>query len=184
MTAKQRLGHWLLRATGWKMEGELPCQTRFVMAIFPHTSMLDFLVGKVCNLRLGYPVTFMIKKEAFFFPVGPLLRRLGGVPVDRANPTATIMQTAARLRRSPTFALVIAPEGTRAKVKRWKGGFWYFAREAGVPVVPVGLDYHRRTVRIGAARPTTDDREADIAALKNDFAAMRLSGLHNDRYTL
>jgi 1-acyl-sn-glycerol-3-phosphate acyltransferase len=82
----------------------------------------------------------MIKKEAFVFPIGYLLKAAGGVSVDRKKSGATMLHMLERFNDSKQFALVIAPEGTRKKVSTWKPGFWYFANKANVPVVPVGLN--------------------------------------------
>jgi 1-acyl-sn-glycerol-3-phosphate acyltransferase len=62
--------------------------------------------------------------------------------------------------------LALAPEGTRSKVKQWKSGFYSIAIQAGVPVVPVALDYGSRTVEIFDAFWPTGQLEQDLAQLQ------------------
>jgi 1-acyl-sn-glycerol-3-phosphate acyltransferase len=67
----------------------------------------------------------------------------------------------------------VAPEGTRKKVDRWKSGFYHIAHQAGVPIVPVGLDWGRRAIRIGEPFLATGDEAADMARLLEFFAHVR-----------
>jgi 1-acyl-sn-glycerol-3-phosphate acyltransferase len=63
----------------------------------------------------------------------------------------------------------LAPEGTRRKVERWKSGFWRIARAAGVPILPVALDYGRRSLRLLPLYEPTADPAADLEALQRLF---------------
>jgi 1-acyl-sn-glycerol-3-phosphate acyltransferase len=47
------------------------------------------------------------------------------------------------------LVLSIFPEGKRAKVTKWKTGFWYIAVQASVPIQLVSLDYDRRVTEFG-----------------------------------
>ena len=46
------------------------------------------------------------------------------------------------------FVLAMAPEGTRAKVDKWRTGFYHCAAAANVPIVGVGLDFDQKTLFI------------------------------------
>ena len=178
MKAKQKFGRWLMKITGWKLIGNPPQNTNFIFAIFPHTSYFDFLVGKMMNLYLGIPVHFMIKKEAFFFPLGLILKALGGVPINRKKPEKTMKTLLKKFNDEKKFVLVIAPEGTRKKVQKWKSGFWFFATKANVPVVPTGMNYKTKTGYIGEPIYMTEDKQSDFEKLKSAYKSMDLYALH------
>jgi 1-acyl-sn-glycerol-3-phosphate acyltransferase len=101
--------------------------------------------------------------------VNRLLRRLGGIPVDRSSPHRVVDQMAAEFAARPQLVLGIAPEGTRRKVAQWRTGFWHIARRAGAPIVPVALDYGRRVAVIGAPFEPTESMEADIQELRRRY---------------
>src|SRR5258708_10045598 len=76
------------------------------------------------------------------------LRRTGHVLVDRAKPGAGIMRKMARLVREQ-HSLIVFPEGTRStdgSVARFKGGSFFIALEAGLPVVPISIQGSRHVM--------------------------------------
>jgi 1-acyl-sn-glycerol-3-phosphate acyltransferase len=161
----------MLRTAGWRITGALPPLDRFVVIVAPHTSNWDFLVGIATMFALGLQVSWLGKHSIFRGPFAPLLRWLGGVPVDRAASRGLVEQVAEEFRRHERFVLGLAPEGTRGPVAQWKTGFHAIARAAGVKIVPVWFDYSRREVGIGAALPTTDDVASDVRSLRANFRA-------------
>lgn len=156
-------GRSVLRLGGWRMVGEFPDLPRAVLIGAPHSSNWDGLWGFAAKLALGLDIRILGKRELFWWPLGPLLRRLGVIAVDRHAAGGTVEQLVARFARQPALWVGIAPEGTRKRVARWKAGFWKIAREAGVPVVPVYFHYPRRVIGIGAPWQPTADFEADLA---------------------
>lgn len=184
MSLKHKTGKLLLKLFGWKIKGNKPQENSYIFAILPHTTYRDFLVGKMCNLYLDTPISFMIKKEAFFFPLGLLLRGLGGFPIDRKKPEATIKQIVHKFKEKKQFVLVIAPEGTRKKVTKWKSGFWFIASNANIPIVPVGLNYKTKTVYIDNPIYMTSNKEADFNNLRTIYGRMNLCGRHTDNFKL
>src|SRR5919106_131778 len=87
---------------------------------------------------------FAAKKELFSDPaLGPPMRALGMIPIDRDDPSAARRALdGASQRGSRRISVVIFPEGTRAPAGEtlpFKGGAFVFAIQAQVPVVPVAL---------------------------------------------
>ena len=78
-----------------------------------------------------------------------VLRWLGAIPIDRTKSTDVVTQMVEELRKRAELVLLLAPEGTRKKVTRWKTGFYHIARGAGVPLVLAFLDYARKEGGIG-----------------------------------
>lgn len=160
------LGRRILAAMGWRLEGELPDHPQLVVAVGPHTSNWDFVVAMGVVLALGVRVNYLMKREAFFWPLGRLFRWLGGIPLDRRYTTDTVPQIVDHYRRSHGLWLAITPEGTRSKVGHWKTGFLRIASEAEVPVLVAAWDYSRRAFVLDSLWSTTGDHIADAEAIR------------------
>ena len=145
----------LYQLAGWKADGQLPPDRKFVIMGASHTSNWDFLVFLGTIHALGRNVRFIGKHSLFNWPLGGFMRALGGVPVDRSAPQDLVSQIVAQFEANEDFALVVAPEGTRSKTSDWKTGFYQIALRAGVPIVCAGPDYPTRRGVIGPViRPT------------------------------
>jgi 1-acyl-sn-glycerol-3-phosphate acyltransferase len=165
------IGLLALRVTGWRFEGDFPNIPKFVLIVAPHTSNWDFPVGLQAMFVLGLRCVFLGKHTLFRWPFGPFMRWLGGVPVDRSSAHNIVYQTTALFRNSERLVWIVSPEGTRKKLPRWRTGFWFVARGAGVPIVPIAFDYSTKTFRLFPPFVTTDDRDADFAILQSWFRA-------------
>ncbi|MCK0152710.1 1-acyl-sn-glycerol-3-phosphate acyltransferase [Alcanivorax sp. S6407] len=164
-----RRGHWLLAALGrlilklmgWRIVGELPDVPRAVLAVAPHTSNLDGLVGVSAIQALRVNVRFMAKHTLFEGRMGKLMYWLGGIPVNRDDASDLVEQTAHAMQKAPCW-LGIAPEGTRKAAQRWKTGFYRIAEAQSIPIVVLGFCYQRRQVRVVGSLIPTGDMEADL----------------------
>ena len=87
---RSRLARFVLRATRWTAVGEVPRTGVLVGA--PHTSNWDFVMMLLIMWRGGVTPRVLIKKELFRGPLGWLLPRLGGIPLDRDNPGAVVRE--------------------------------------------------------------------------------------------
>ena len=160
------LGRWILRRMDWHSEGTFPDQPKLVIAIAPHSSAWDFVIGAAFLYVLGLRVAFIAKHSLFRWPLGGFMRRLGGIPVNRAQPEDLAGIMAAAFGRHEQLWLAITPEGTRTEGARFKSGFYRIARAAGVPILPVYFNYRRRvTGFLPLVRPG-DDIAAGVAQLR------------------
>jgi 1-acyl-sn-glycerol-3-phosphate acyltransferase len=171
--ALRRVCAWVLRRCGWQMRGAFPDTAKLVVIAAPHSSWWDGVWGLLFKVALGADIAFMGKRELFRGPLGWLLRRLGGIPIERAAAHGLVEQMVARFRASPRLWLGLAPEGTRKRVHVWKSGFWYIARAAEVPILPIAFDYPTRTITIGTLFQPGADLHADLAALRAFYAPFR-----------
>lgn len=160
------LGRTVLRLGGWRMSGAFPDLSKAVLIGAPHSSNWDGIWGVATKLALGLDVKILGKHQLFWWPLGPLLRRLGIIAVNRGAAHGVVEQLARRFASHERFWLGIAPEGTRKPVERWKPGFWKIAKAAGVPVVPAFFNYRDKIIGIGPPYVLGDDMGADIAALR------------------
>ena len=166
----QKLARKLLASLGWTLVDSPDRPPRAVLVAYPHTSNWDGVYALLVKLALGLDAHWVGKDSLFRWPFGGLLRRLGGVPVDRRRRNGFVDQMAAEFGQRQHFKLVIAPEGTRALTAGWKSGFYRIALEAGVPVVLTTVDYARREVGILAVIDLSGDPQADIAAIAAVYA--------------
>lgn len=176
------LGRWILRRMDWRAEGTFPDQPKLVIAVAPHSSAWDFIIGAAFLYVLGLRVAFIAKHTLFRWPLGVFLRRLGGIPVNRAQPEdLTNIMTAAFGKREQLW-LAITPEGTRTEGVRFKSGFYRIARAAGVPILPVYFNYRRRATGFLPLMQPGDDIAAGVAevrALLQQHGARRRSSTGN-----
>jgi 1-acyl-sn-glycerol-3-phosphate acyltransferase len=160
----------LLRAFGWTVDIAWPTVPRCVIIVYPHTSNWDFVVGYLAKLAAGIPVHFVGKHTLFRWPFGGLLRRMGGIPVNRRDAARFIPDLAAEMAVRPWMWIALAPEGTRAYTDHWKSGFHRLARAADVPVGLAFIDWKRRRVGLRDYVAMTGDEEADLATLRAAYA--------------
>jgi 1-acyl-sn-glycerol-3-phosphate acyltransferase len=160
----------ILKIIGWKVLSGVPDGVKkAVVVMAPHTSNWDFVIGRLAFASLGVRIYLMIKKEAFFFPVGPILRALGGIPVDRRHSQNTVKTIGQHFEEKEKFYLIITPEGTRKRVERWKKGFYFIAQNAQVPILPGYLDYRKKEGGIGPMIIPTGDFEKDFAQIQDFY---------------
>lgn len=171
--AWRRVFRALVALGGWRLEGDFPNAPKLVLIVAPHSSWWDGIWGVLFKLALGVDVAFMAKRELFRFPLGGLLRRLGGVPIARGAKHDVVGQMVERFAASERLWLCIEPEGTRRAVKKWKSGFWHIAREAHVAVLPCYFDYPRKVIGFGPVFHPGPDKDADIAALRAFYAPFK-----------
>ena len=167
------LGRAVLRLMGWRVEGEAPDLPKFVIAVAPHTSNWDFVVGAAAMFALDLRLAFIGKHTLFRPPFGAMLRWMGGIPVDRSRPHGLVDDSVAAFSKMDRRVLAIAPQGTRSPVPRFKTGFLHIARGANVPVMLAALDYEAKCVRLGPTITPGEDVEADRALVEAHFSRVR-----------
>ena len=169
------LGRNLLKSVGWRINGEVPVVPKAVFAAAPHTSNWDFIVGMFVIMALGVKVSYLMKKEAFFWPFKSLFMLLGGIPIDRSAAQDTVEQICTWYEKEEKLWVVITPEGTRARVERWKTGFLRVAHAAQVPVILVAWDYPSKSLNLEKLWHTTGDHDADAEAIR-EFLLTKYTG--------
>ena len=162
--------NWLLfKKMGWKLDVTEPHPDKYIICLAPHTSNWDFLIGQLYNHAMGLHSNFMMKKEWFFWPLGPLFRRMGGIPVQRQRHTRMTDAIAQTARETKEFRLCITPEGTRSRTADWKKGFYFIALGAGIPILLYGLDYERHLIQCNKTFVPTGDVDKDMREIKMYF---------------
>jgi 1-acyl-sn-glycerol-3-phosphate acyltransferase len=164
------LARLFLALTGWKTEGEGPTPRRFVLIAAPHTSNWDLAYLLAFAAVYDVKLSFMAKHTLFRWPMGPVMRLLGGVPIRRHRRENVVEQMAEILGRSEKLALTVPAEGTRAYSDHWKSGFYHIARMAEVPIVLSFLDYQRKRGGFGPEIVPSGDLRADMKVIRDFYA--------------
>jgi 1-acyl-sn-glycerol-3-phosphate acyltransferase len=154
---------------GWRLEGEFPRLDQFVVAVVPHTSSMDFIIGVLTRAVLREEINFIGKKELFNPWTGWFFKAMGGRPVDRSGNRNNVENIAALFNAHKVLRLALAPEGTRKKVNALRTGFYHIAHKAGVPILPVGFDFKNRRVIFFQTLTPSDSIERDFEILENHF---------------
>lgn len=158
-----------LRLVGWQMRGEFPRERKLMIIVAPHSSGWDAIWGLLVKIALGINIAFMAKAELFRGPIGWVLRRLGGFPVNRSSSAGVVEQVAERYRSRETLWVALAPEGTRRRVEQWKSGFWRIARAAEVPVLCVYFHYPEKLIGIGPLLQMSESLDEDMAQIREYY---------------
>jgi 1-acyl-sn-glycerol-3-phosphate acyltransferase len=163
----------MLRLMGWKITSVIPAGTKkCVIAVAPHTSYWDFVIGRLAYWLLGVKASFLIKREVFRFPFKRLLLHMGGIPVDRGRSSKMVDQVVEKFKKSETLFIVITPEGTRKPVRQWKKGFYYIASQAGVPIALGYLDYAKKEGGVGKVIIPNGDMEGQMKEIMAFYSGM------------
>jgi len=151
----------------WKVVAPpAPLPDKFVLVGAPHTTNWDFPLMLAITRRLGVKVHFLGKDSLFRGPMGPLMRRLGGIPIDRSAPGGMVASLAAEFASRDKLVLLVPAEGTRSHTGHWKSGFYHIARQAGVPVGCGFLDSTTRSGGVGPMVELTGDISRDMDAFR------------------
>ena len=169
---RKNLAQTLLRILGWKVEA-LPQDhpAGSVICVAPHTSNADFFIGLLFSWAVGIRSGFLMKSDWFFFPLSPILRALGGVPVNRSERSQTVERIQQLVRQRGEMHIAITPEGTRKRGEKWKSGFYHIAQAAGLPIELAVINYKDKVVGITEVFHPTGDLERDLAYIRSRYSA-------------
>lgn len=174
---------FIFRIFGWREIDELPPDIKkAVVIVAPHTSLWDFVVGRFGYWALGFKPKFLIKKEAFKFPLKGILIWAGGIPVDRKKSGNMVENIAKMFSKYDSLFITITPEGTRRLNPNWKKGFYYIALKAKVPVVLGILDYQKKEAGMRDVFYPTGNFEKDFKIIEDYYRGR--TGKHPENFNL
>ena len=174
---------WLLyKRMGWTAEITEAHPDKFIICLAPHTSNWDFLIGQLYSKSESLKSNFLMKKEWFFWPLGPIFRRMGGIPVWRSKRTSMTDNLADTAQKLSVFQLCITPEGTRKRNPEWKLGFYYIAQKANIPILLYGVDYEKKLIRCTKTIVPNGDIDSQMHEIKQYFKDFK--GRYPENFTI
>jgi len=153
----------------WSLIGNFPKLPKYIVAVVPHTSWVDFFLGLLVRSVSGEDIRFVGKKELFSPLTGWFFKYLGGVPVDRSGNRGSVESIIEVFNSHKKFRIALAPEGTRKKVNKLRTGYYFIARELKIPIVPVAFDYENRKVIVYENFYASKNHDEDLIKLENLF---------------
>ena len=178
----QGICRWILyKVLGYEVVETIEKPQKYIIALAPHTSNIDFFIGQLFCRAQGFHCDFMMKREWFFWPLGPIFRKMGGIPITRNKKMSTTDQLAEAAKNRETFHLCITPEGTRKKNPDWKKGFYYIALKAEIPILLYGLDYKRKLIQCTKMVTPTGDIDNEMPEIKRYFESFQ--GKHPELFS-
>lgn len=179
----QKFCQWLLyKKLGWHKEISVTCPKKYIICLAPHTSNWDLLLGQLFAHAEGLKSNFLMKKEWFFWPLGPIFRKMGGIPVWRSKHTSMTDNLAAEAIKRENFVLCITPEGTRSLNPDWKKGFYFIAQKAKIPILLYGVDYERKLIQCTKQVIPSGDVDKDMRNIKLYFKDFK--GKKPEKFTI
>ena len=157
-----------LKLFGWRVSFSISPPDKYVLVAAPHTSNWDFVFGLVGMWAMGLRFSWVGKHTLFKGPHGPIMRAIGGIPVDRQASAGFLKKMIDIFASRDQFVLAIAPEGTRSLTKQWKEGFYRIALAAGVPIALGYIDFSRKQIGVDRLFEPSGDVAADFVIL-HDF---------------
>jgi 1-acyl-sn-glycerol-3-phosphate acyltransferase len=160
------LASWVLSLFGWQVLFDGLPAARGVIAVYPHTSNWDFVVGLLAKWTVGIPARYWGKDSLFRIPIfSRFMRWTGGIPVNRSAQSGMVTDTVKAMQAADFFWLGLAPEGTRRRAAGWRSGFYRLACGAGVPICVAYFDYASKVVDVTYFFEPTGDETADFALM-------------------
>jgi len=166
----QTISKYILKITGWHIEGTLPNLSKFILIGAPHTSNWDAFYGFAALAAIGLKIKWMAKHTLFPRPIRGLLKSLGGIPVDRRASRGVVQQMIDALQENEKAILLITPEGTRKFVEKWKTGFYHIAVESRLPIQMGFINYANKSLGFGPLIEPTGDMEADLKKIQGFYS--------------
>lgn len=169
----QVLANFLLRLISWRVDAYVPGTSKYILIGAPHTSGWDLFYALLLMHSTGIKMNFVGKESLFRWPLGVLMRWLGGIPVKRNAKNNFVQQIVDVFNKSTDLVVTIAPEGTREKAEYWRTGFYYIALGAGVPIALGFVDYENRVVGIGPHFYPSGDIQADFEIIREFYSGIK-----------
>jgi len=168
-----RFTRWIagrvLKALGWKVRGQLPNVKKCIFIGAPHTSNWDLIIALASMQYVGLKCSWMMKKEAFVWPLAKTFKKMGGIPIDRSKKTDITTQITDWFAAHDNVWLGITPEGTRSKVENFKKGYLRIAYAAGVPIFIVAINAPTKEVILDKLWDLKFDTEIDNRRIKAHY---------------
>jgi len=166
-----KLSSLILRSRGWTVEGSTSKKlAKKLYVVVPHTHWKDFFLGLLLRSSENFEAGFIGKKALFRFPLGGIMRALGGIPIDRSKGRQFIDQVIEKINESERITLTIAPEGTRKRVSKLKSGFYFIAKGANIPYVLIKFDVKNKKFVFSEPMYATNDKTIDMKRVTDFFS--------------
>lgn len=166
------LSRMILRLLGWKVEGQAPEPSHYVLLMAPHTSRWDGLLLILSGGALKMPINWIVARDALNPILLPIVKRIGGVPISRTKSQNVVQTMVNEFATRDSLAMAIAPMGMTRYSERWRSGFYRIAMQADVPVVFSYLDWGAKRLGVSDPYKLTGDPSTDMDVIRAFYDGM------------
>ena len=168
------LSKLIFKILGWRITGNYPKElNKKIFIAAPHTSNWDFPLGLMGRAIVNDKIKYVAKASLFKPPLGWIMKALGGIPVNRSKSTNFVRSVVEEYKKRDRLAIVIAPEGTRSKVDKFKSGFYFIAKQANIPIIMVFFRYPQKEIFFADPFYPTEDSQKDIAYIEDQYKGIK-----------
>lgn len=167
---------------GWKEHVTVERPDKCIICVAPHTSNWDFILAELYYHAIGRTAGFLMKKEWFFWPLGPIFRHMGGIPVERSRKHSLTDQLAEKAQAARRFELAVTPEGTRSLAPVWKRGFYFIALKANLPIMLYAIDFEKKLIVCTKTIVPSGDVDSDMKEIMAYYRPFK--GKHPEKFTV
>ena len=164
-----KIASWILKYLNWSIRGAIPNDKRVVVVVGPHTSNWDFIIGVLVILSLDARINWIGKHTIFKNGFKNFLIKLGGIPVNRDNPSELFKKINKLTEKSNGYLIAMAPEGTRKKVNKLKSGFIRIANQTNSKILLAGIDFQKKYINLDRFFIPSGDLNDDLQYVQNYF---------------
>lgn len=161
------VGSFLLKIFGWKIEGVLPNEPKVILVGEPHTSNWDFVLIMCAAQAIGFRMSYIMKKEAFFWPMGGFFKWMGGLPIERKKGRDSLEQIKNHIQAQDNIFLAITPSGSRSATDSYKKGYLRLAGDAGIPLFLIGVDGENKAIVLDRLVDVSGDMATQNTSIKD-----------------
>lgn len=161
------IGSGLLKLFGWKVEGKLPNEAKVILVGEPHTSNWDFVLIMCAAQSVGFRMSYVMKKEAFFWPMGGFFKWMGGLPIERKKGQDSLAQLRGAIESQDRIFLAMTPSGSRSARDTFKTGYLRLAHEMNIPLFLIGLDGTNKAIVLDRIVDPVGDIAAQNTSIKD-----------------
>jgi len=182
-TLTRAIGGGLLKLFGWKVEGQLPNEAKVILVGEPHTSNWDFILIMCAAQSVGFRMSYIMKKEAFFWPLGGFFKWMGGLPIERKKGQDSLSQIVQHIEANVRIFLAITPSGSRSPKDKYKSGYLRLAKNLDIPLFLIGLHAPTKSIVLDQLIDVAGDINAQNKSIK-DYMDGTYRGIKPDNQRL
>ena len=169
----RKIARFGINISGWTIKGKVPDEERIVIIAAPHTSNWDFILAMLAIFGLNIKARWLGKNSIFKPGFKLFFEWLGGIPVYRDDPSTLIEKVVNIVKKEKSIVIVMTPEGTRKKVKRWKTGFLRIAKQTQSKILLISIDAPTKSIEIGKIFNPSGNSEEDLDYIQKYYSSFR-----------
>lgn len=158
-----RICGFIFNLSGWKIDMKNNLSDKNVVAVLPHTSYWDGVIGFLAMRKLDINYKTLSASWLFFFPMKYIMKYFMHASPVKSGTLSSIRASINLFKENDKISLIICPEGHLRAVDEWSMGFHYIAKKANVNIVFAIFDYKQKLITIEEITNVSEMSDKDMA---------------------